>query len=66
MSTINTLLRPQTILGSVAQCLTPDVAQRILSIEFDSAVQTRIREFAEKANEGLLDPTERYEYETLI
>ena len=66
MSTITSPTRPQAILGSVAQCLTPDVAQRILSIELDADIQARVRQLAEKANEGLLDASERSEYEILI
>ena len=57
---------PQPILGSVAECLTPEVARRILSLEFDSTLQARVRELAEKANEGLLELAERSEYEALI
>ena len=66
MSTTLSPSRPQPILGSVAQCLTPDVAKRILSIELEAGVQARVRELAEKANEGLLDTVERSEYEALI
>ncbi len=57
---------PKPILGSVAECLTPEVARRILSIEFDTTAQARVRELAEKANEGLLELAERSEYEALI
>lgn len=58
--------RPQPILGSVAECLTPEVARRILSIQFDSTGQARAQELAEKANEGQLEIAERSEYEALI
>jgi hypothetical protein len=66
MSTAPPPPRPQPILRSVAQCLTADVAREILSIEIEPAVQMRIRELAEKANEGLLNAAERSEYEAWI
>ena len=56
----------QPILRSVVQCLTPPVAQRILSIEIDPALQTRAQEWAAKANEGTLTQAEREAYEELI
>ena len=58
--------KPQPILQSVAECLTPTVAQRLLSIEVDPTEQARVDELASKANEGKLTPAERNAYEQLI
>lgn len=58
--------RPDEILDPVAECLTPAVAQRILTVRLPPHIQARVDLLAEKANEGLLTPDERDEYEDLI
>ena len=60
-------MTPSTeILEPLAECLTPEVAERILAIRLNPRVQARVDELAEKANEGLLSPEERAEYESII
>ena len=54
------------ILDPVAECLTPDVAQRILAVRLAPQVQLRIDQLADKAGEGDLTAEERVEYENLI
>ena len=53
-------------LEPVADSLTPEVARRILEIKFDPSVQARVRELADKANEGTLAMDEREEYEDYV
>src|SRR4051812_23693422 len=54
------------ILDPVTDCLTPEVAQKILAVRLDPRVQARLDELAEKANEGLLTDVEREEYALYI
>jgi hypothetical protein len=53
-------------LDPVASCLTPDVAQRIVSIGLDPQTQARLDELAERANRGELTAEERAEYEEYV
>ena len=53
-------LRPFT------ECLTPEVAQRIVNLQLDSHSQARLDELAAKANEGQLTDNERQEYEEFV
>jgi hypothetical protein len=54
------------LLDSVAACFTPDVARRVAGLKVEPGIQARIDELAEKANEGLLTPQERAEYEEFV
>jgi hypothetical protein len=54
------------ILDPVTRCLTPEASRRLLDLRADAATQARVDELAEKANEGLLTPDERDEYEAYI
>lgn len=49
-----------------SECLTPEVAQRIVNLQLDSQSQARIDELAAKANEGQLTDEERQEYEEFV
>jgi len=49
-----------------AECLTPEVAQRIVGLELDLHSQSRLDELAAKANEGYLTDDERQEYEEFV
>jgi hypothetical protein len=46
--------------------LTPDTARRIVAWRPDETIRDRIRQLAEKSNEGALTDDERDEYERLI
>ena len=50
------------VLTPFTECLTPDVAQRIVDMRANSETQSRLDELAEKANEGQLSPLEETEY----
>ncbi|MEX2172795.1 MAG: hypothetical protein WD872_00450 [Pirellulaceae bacterium] len=54
------------ILDPLADCFTPEVARRIVSVSIDPARQAQINRLAAKANEGLLSDAERAEYEEFI
>ena len=57
---LDRLLRPFT------ECLTPEVAQRIVNLQLDSHSQARLDELAAKAKEGQLIDDERQEYEEFV
>lgn len=54
------------ILDPVAECLTSEVANRILAVRLAPTVQARVDELAGRAREGRLTSEERAEYENLI
>ena len=54
------------LLEPVTQCFSAEVAERLISLPPDPAVQARIEDLAEKANEGQLSDVERAEYEEYI
>jgi hypothetical protein len=53
-------------LDPFVNCLTPEAASKIVALRADSAMQLRLDELAEWANEGLLTPDERAEYEKIL
>ena len=63
MSTATALDR---FLDPLADCLTPQVAERIVNLELNPELLARIQELAEKANEGTLTPAEDEEYKDYI
>ena len=63
MATASSLDR---FLDPVAACFTPQVAQKIASLELEPDLQTRIEYLANKANEGSLTPAEDAEYKDYI
>jgi hypothetical protein len=56
----------ELMLDPVSRCLDEGSAKRLLDVRLDPAVQSRVDELAEKANEGLLTEAERAEYEAYI
>lgn len=54
------------MLQPLADCLTPEVAQRIVNVPIAPQTQARIDELAVKANRGLLSPAERAEYAKFV
>lgn len=54
------------VFDPLTQCLTPEVAQRIVALRASSQVQRRIDELADKSSEGTLSAEERAEYETWV
>ena len=54
------------ILQPVTECLTRDVAERLVNSRIDNGLQLRLDELAAKANEGRLSADERAEYEDYV
>ena len=50
------------VLTPFTECLTPEVAQRIIEMRASSETQSRLDELADKANEGQLSALEEAEY----
>jgi hypothetical protein len=52
MNSVDSVL--EQLIQPVWQCLTPEVAKRIVSLRADSALQSRVDELADKANAATL------------
>ncbi|MEX0866689.1 MAG: hypothetical protein WD030_04975 [Pirellulales bacterium] len=63
MSTVSVA---EQMLQPATDCLTPEVAQRIVSARLGAATQARIDELATKANQGALSEEERDEYAQFV
>jgi hypothetical protein len=49
-------------LDPLADCLSPEVAVKVVDLRADAEMQTRIDYLADRANDGLLTDDEREEY----
>jgi hypothetical protein len=56
----------ERLLTPVGECLTPEVAERIVALRAEPDVQARIDYLAERANEGQLTDAERAEYDAYV
>lgn len=54
------------MLDPLSRCLDAESAKRVLALGVDPVVQARVDVLAERANEGILTPEERAEYEAYI
>lgn len=54
------------LLDPLGECLTPELARRIVELRATPEAQARIDELADKCNEGELTPGEAAEYDTFI
>ena len=54
------------LLDPVGRCLTPEVAQHLVALQVDPAVQARLEELADTCTEGQLSADERTEYATYV
>ena len=55
-----------SLLEPFSDCLTPEVAQKLVNLQANEAVVARVEELAGKCNEGTLTPDERAEYESYV
>jgi hypothetical protein len=55
-----------SLMSSLADCFTPEVARRVLELRPNDSEETRLTELRVKAEEGLLTPAERAEYEEFV
>ena len=51
------------VLEPMMDCLTPDVAAKLVALRADDQIQARVDELVAKANEGTLSTEERAEYD---
>ncbi len=58
--TIDQLIEP------VGQCLTHEVAERLVALRANPELQTEVDRLAEKANQGTLTADERTQYEQYV
>ncbi|MCE9546699.1 MAG: hypothetical protein K8T25_14560 [Planctomycetia bacterium] len=56
----------EAYLGPLSQCLTPDVARRIVDYRPDERTQERLDYLRTRANDGLLSEAERAEYQEFV
>jgi hypothetical protein len=56
----------ERLLDPIGRVLTPEVAQQLVTLQADPAVQVRLEELADKCTEGQLSAEERTEYETYV
>jgi len=54
------------LLDPLSRCLDVESARRIVEFRVSPAVQARVDVLAERANEGVLTPEERAEYEAFV
>ncbi len=54
------------MLDPLSRCLDAESAKRVAELSIDPVVEARVDVLAERANEGLLTPEERAEYEAYI
>jgi hypothetical protein len=54
------------LLDPVGRCLSRRAARELASLRADDETQARVRELAEKCNEGVLSAEERAEYEAYV
>ena len=60
MSTTEILERA---LDPLVECLTPEAAKKLVDLRADPETQARVDQLADRANDGLLTPDERAEYD---
>ncbi|MFG0335111.1 MAG: hypothetical protein ACF8TS_17270, partial [Maioricimonas sp. JB049] len=54
------------LMEPVGECLTPEVAERLIGLRADAETQSRVDELAARANSGTLTSEERAEYEQYV
>lgn len=54
------------VIEPLANCLTPEVAERIVNLRLDARTQAQLDELAEKASTGQLEAAERADYQELV
>jgi hypothetical protein len=54
------------LLEPLSNCLTPEVARRVVALRASASAQRRVDELAAKCNDGELSADERAEYEAYV
>ncbi|MDB5308979.1 MAG: hypothetical protein JWO38_3181 [Gemmataceae bacterium] len=66
MQTTTELKILDRLLDPIRDCLTVEVAARLVGLRADEATQSLLDQLAEKNAEGTITPDERAEYESLV
>lgn len=66
MSTVFDSNALDRLFDPLGDCLTPEVARRIVDLRVDAGTQEKLNQLADKCTEGTLTPSEKTEYDTLI
>ena len=66
MSTTTPSTPLNRVLQPISECLTRDVAERVINAPLNGDLQERLNVLAEKANDGALTAEEQYEYEQYV
>ena len=56
----------ENMIGPLSECLTPEVARRVIKLKADPELQARVDYLAGQCNEGLLTPEEKAEYSSYV
>jgi hypothetical protein len=56
----------ERLLTPLVQSLTPPLAERLVGLRADEQTQAKVDELARLANEGLLTPAQRQQYESFV
>ncbi len=54
------------LVDPLSQCLTPEVARRIVALRASANLEQRIQRLGQKCNKGELTGEEKAEYETIV
>jgi hypothetical protein len=54
------------VLESVAKALSPEAVRKLLDLRADAEVQRLVDDLADKANEGVISPNQKADYESLM
>lgn len=54
------------LMAPIGECLSPEVARRLVSLRADAALQARVDELADRCSAGTLTEPERAEYEQYV
>ncbi len=63
---MNTASGMDSLLDPFSLCLNAESARRVIDFRIDPPVEARIEILGERANDGILTPDEKSEYEALI
>lgn len=56
----------ERLLSPIAECLTPESAERLVRLQVAPEAKSRIDELARKANDGNLSESEQFEYREYV
>jgi hypothetical protein len=56
----------EELIATLADCLTPDSARRVVALKADPSLQERVDDLAARHSQGLLTPEEHSEYGSYV